>query len=384
MLKKNLSFKKGIVKIESTKLFIGLLFILLLTHIFYDFKILNSRLSIKIIILKSLFFFLIFFTSLLINKYLIKIQKQKYLKYVLLVICMVYLIVNDFVLLNEFDKYKIEPYIDFFMIIFSPIFLSIWFICILSLFILLKYFIVIYFFHAYYLGELIFALITAIFVSVLILFTLKFLIRTVEVKYETRLKEEILLTMEILELKDPYTKGHSERVAKYAKIFAKESQKYTKKTLENFYFACLVHDIGKIGIPDKILNKNSHLTNDEFSIIKKHSLLGSKLLNSLSFTNENQSIIRSHHEKWDGSGYPDGLKGDEIPLNARIVSIADAFDAMTSTRSYRNALSAEEAYKRIIAGAGTQFDPNLIETFKKVYPKWVKHLKNKNGVVIEE
>ena len=373
-------------KIASTKLlisglFIIVLYILLSAHIFYDLIIFNTILSLKITILEFLIFLLLFSTFLLINTYLIK--KQKYLKYVFLVLYIIYRIVHDIVLIDDFEKLIIASYIDFFMIIFSLMFLSISFLCFLSFFVLLKYLILFYFYPAYYLDELIFAFNTAVLVSIVILFTLQFLVRTFKSEYEIRIKDNILLMMEILELKDPYTKGHSERVAEYATILAEESRIYTKKDLENFYLACLLHDVGKIGIPDEILNKDSHLTNEEYSVIKKHSLLGAKLLNNLSFTppfiHEHRSIIRSHHEKWDGSGYPDGLKGHEIPLNARIVSIADAFDAMTSTRSYRNALSAEEAYKRIIEGAGTQFDPSLIETFQKVYPKWIELLKNKNN-----
>ena len=380
MMAKKLNFNK----ITSTKLLISALFIIVLyillsAHNFYDFIIFNTILWLKITILEFLIFLLLFSTSLLINKYLIK--KQKYLKYVFLLLYIIYRIVHVIVLIDDFEKLIIASYIDFFMIIFSLMFLSNSLLCILSFFFLLKYLLLFYFYPSYYLDELIFAFNTAVLVSILILFTLKFLVRTFKSEYEMRIKDIILLMMEILELKDPYTKGHSERVAEYATILAEESRIYTKKDLENFYLACLLHDVGKIGIPDEILNKDSHLTNEEYSVIKKHSLLGAKLLNNLSFTplfiHEHRSIIRSHHEKWDGSGYPDGLKGHEIPLNVRIVSIADAFDAMTSTRSYRNALSAEEAYKRIIEGAGTQFDPSLIETFQKVYPKWIELLKNK-------
>uniref|UniRef100_UPI00101E9953 HD-GYP domain-containing protein n=1 Tax=Bacillus albus TaxID=2026189 RepID=UPI00101E9953 len=202
------------------------------------------------------------------------------------------------------------------------------------------------------------------------------LMKQITLSYQKQMKETMLLVMETLELKDSYTKGHSERVANYAKILAKETGKYDEKALNMFYFACLLHDVGKIGISDEILNKDSTLTNEEYNIIKGHTLLGIKVVKNLSLSEENESIIRSHHEKWDGSGYPDGLKKEQIPLGARIVSIADAFDAMTSTRSYRYALPPEEAYKRIIKGAGTQFDPHLIEIFKRVYPIWIKIMRN--------
>ncbi|PGZ57371.1 hypothetical protein COE58_25855 [Bacillus cereus] len=195
-------------------------------------------------------------------------------------------------------------------------------------------------------------------------------------KSEKKVEEIIQSIMNILGLKDHYTKGHSERVAKYSKILAKKSNQYDEAALSNFYFASLLHDIGKLGISNKILNKTTYLTNDEYNVIKTHPKLGVKLIKSLSLNEEGESVIRSHHERWDGSGYPDGLKNNEIPYGARIVSLADTFDAMTSTRAYRPALSPEEAYKRIIEGAGTQFDPELVEDFKMVYPSWIRILES--------
>ncbi|PEF43414.1 hypothetical protein CON22_26050 [Bacillus cereus] len=187
--------------------------------------------------------------------------------------------------------------------------------------------------------------------------------------------EEIIQSiMNILELKDPYTRGHSERVAKYALLLAQETSKFDEVNLNKFYFSCLLHDIGKLGIPNEILNKASYLENDEYNIIKTHPTLGIKLIENYSLIEGYESVIRSHHEKWDGSGYPDGLKHNNIPLCARIISFADAFDAMTSARVYRSVLSPKEAYKQIIEGAGTQFDPQLVEDFKLVYPLWVENL----------
>ncbi|WP_368509271.1 HD-GYP domain-containing protein [Bacillus thuringiensis] len=191
-------------------------------------------------------------------------------------------------------------------------------------------------------------------------------------------KENLELLLKTLELKDVYTFRHSERVAKFATILAKETSKFTDAALKRFYIGCLLHDIGKIKIPHKILNKSSFLTNKEYQIIKNHPLIGIELIKSHPLVGGwiagYEDIIFSHHEKWDGSGYPKGLKKEEIPLNARIVAIADAFDAMTSNRAYRNALSFEEAYEKIINGADAQFDSVLVEVFKKFYPLWIKVL----------
>ncbi|HDR6958116.1 TPA: HD-GYP domain-containing protein [Bacillus cereus] len=184
------------------------------------------------------------------------------------------------------------------------------------------------------------------------------------------MKETALLVMRIMELKDPYTRGHSERVANYATILARETNEYDDNSLKQFHFICLLHDIGKIGIPDEILKKPSSLTEDEYNLIKAHPQLGSEVFKNISLIKGGEDIILSHHERWDGNGYPQKLKGNQIALCARIVAIADAFDAMTSSRAYRPVLSPEEAYKRIIKGSGTQFDPFIVEIFKKVFPLW--------------
>lgn len=185
-------------------------------------------------------------------------------------------------------------------------------------------------------------------------------------------KEVIVLLFNILGLKDAYTKGHSKRVAVYATILAKETKKYNQNSLTKFYHSCLLHDIGKMGIPNKILKKPSSLTKEEYNVMRTHPERGLQVVKLFPFISVDPSIILSHHEKWDGSGYPNGLKRHEIPLSARIVAIADAFDAMTSTRVYRTAMTPKEAYDQIIKGAGTQFDPELINIFKKVFTSWVK------------
>lgn len=175
-----------------------------------------------------------------------------------------------------------------------------------------------------------------------------------------------------LELKDPYTRGHSERVAKYALSLASKTGLYNEEQLKSFYYACLLHDIGKINIPDHILTKPGKLTDEEFEIIKTHPTVGAQILKNVEGISDYLSIIRNHHERWDGKGYPDGLPQEQIPFDARITAIADSFDAMTSTRSYRNAMPAEAAYQQIVEGKGTQFDPYLVELFQYVYPQWLE------------
>ena len=118
--------------------------------------------------------------------------------------------------------------------------------------------------------------------------------------------------------------------------------------------------------------KPGKLTKEEFDIIKSHPAVGAEAVKNVEGIKDSICVIQSHHERWDGKGYPDQFKGEEIPLQARISTFADAFDAMTSSRSYRDAMPVEEAYRRIIEGKGTQFDPMLVEEFIKVYPSWVK------------
>lgn len=175
-----------------------------------------------------------------------------------------------------------------------------------------------------------------------------------------------------IELKDPYTRGHSERVAYYAQSLAVETGKLTEEELNSFNYACLLHDIGKVNIPDGILMKPGKLSKEEFNIIKTHPVVGAEAITKVSGLENSIDVIKSHHERWDGKGYPENLIGTAIPFMARIVTIADAFDAMTSSRSYRDALPTSEAFKRIIEGKGTQFDPYLVDLFTKVYPNWVE------------
>ncbi len=165
-----------------------------------------------------------------------------------------------------------------------------------------------------------------------------------------------------LEAKDVYTKWHSQRVTEYALMIAKTLGCDEKET-ESIRTITFLHDIGKLGIQDSLLNKPGNLTDTEFHTIQMHTLIGEKIVENLNLNSDEIAIIRNHHEYWDGSGYPDGLGEEDIPFLARIVSVADSFDAMTSNRSYRKALNTEEAMVRLIEQRGRQFDPMIVDGF---------------------
>lgn len=173
-----------------------------------------------------------------------------------------------------------------------------------------------------------------------------------------------------LEAKDPYTRQHSQRVTEYAMGLA-EYMNLSRDQIEMINFAGMLHDIGKIGIRDGILTKTARLTDEEFDQIKQHPLIGETIVEPLGLLPEERAIVRNHHERWDGRGYPDGLAGEEIPLLARVLAVTDAFDAMTTTRSYRQAMSLESAMAEMRRCMGTQFDPNICAMWIEAVEKGV-------------
>ncbi len=172
-----------------------------------------------------------------------------------------------------------------------------------------------------------------------------------------------------LDAKDTYTHGHSHRVTMYSLILAKEME-FEEDMLEEIETAGLLHDIGKIGIPEDILCKPGKLTDDEYQVIQGHAPGGRKILSTIPGLKSVSAWISCHHEKWDGTGYPNGLKGEDIPLPSRILAVADTYDAMTSNRSYRKGLPHEVAVEEIKNCAGTQFAPGVIEVFLKIEHKF--------------
>lgn len=169
----------------------------------------------------------------------------------------------------------------------------------------------------------------------------------------------------IIDAKDEYTKGHSYRVAEYSSLLAKELG-YDDERVANVKYIGLLHDIGKIGIPDSILNKPGKLNDSEYAIMRKHAEIGGNILSGNNMINGMDEGAKYHHERYDGRGYPQGLKGEEIPEMARIIGIADSYDAMTSNRVYRKALSNETVIAELKRCSGTQFDPKLAEIFIKM------------------
>jgi len=172
--------------------------------------------------------------------------------------------------------------------------------------------------------------------------------------------ETLGVLINAIEEKDQYTRGHSERVKDISVLLAKELKGVHLELLEE---AALLHDIGKIGIPERILNKPGRLTKEEFDIIKMHPEKGERILLSSSRLQNVAKIVRQHHERVDGKGYPDGLCADKIEIEARIIAVADAFDAMTSKRSYREEMSFEKGLGILRENSGTQFDPKVVEVF---------------------
>jgi len=164
-----------------------------------------------------------------------------------------------------------------------------------------------------------------------------------------------------IEVKDCYTRGHCERVERYVQVLAREMA-LDEERQYNLKIACILHDIGKIGVPETIISKPGKLSDEEYAKMKEHPVLGGKIVKNL-YGFDLEEIIRHHHENFDGTGYPDGLQGDEIPLESRIMAVMDTFDAMTTNRPYRKGRSLDEAVAEIKRCSGTQFDPEVVRTF---------------------
>ena len=165
-----------------------------------------------------------------------------------------------------------------------------------------------------------------------------------------------------VEAKDPYTRGHSDRVSEYSVLIGKKLG-LSEQDLKTLKIGGLFHDIGKIGVPDNILLKTSKLTDDEYSEIKNHPTIGAHILSNATIFKEMLPVVKHHHERYDGNGYPGKLKGSDIPFLARITAVADSFDAMTSKRTYRDSLSLDIVKEEIKKCKGTQFDPEITDVF---------------------
>ncbi len=177
----------------------------------------------------------------------------------------------------------------------------------------------------------------------------------------------------VIDAKDPYTRGHSQRVVEYA-LPGGVSLSLSQKELEVLEYAGILHDIGKIGIADSILSKPGKLTTEEYCAFLEHPVIGAKIIDGIPFLNPVKGLVLHHHERYDGTGYPDGLKGDDIPMGARILAVADTFDSITTDRPYRAALSTEHAIRELRRCSGNQFCPIAVEAFISGFEKRIQYL----------
>ena len=178
--------------------------------------------------------------------------------------------------------------------------------------------------------------------------------------------DAIMALTEALSAKDPYTRGHSERVSMYALLLS-ESLGLKAEEIDGIHIGAYLHDVGKIGIPEVVLNKQGKLSPDEYKQIMEHANISGQIVSQIPNLSHIAQMVRYHHERYDGNGYPDGLLADNIPLGSRILSIADAFDAMTSARPYRPIYEPKEALIELKSCCGTQFDPVLCGAFVDAY-----------------
>lgn len=176
--------------------------------------------------------------------------------------------------------------------------------------------------------------------------------------------DSVKVLVEAIDAKDPYTRGHSDRVKKMSLRIARGFG-FSEERLEALEYGALLHDIGKIGIKDEILQKQGPLSPEEYQIIQAHPLIGEKIVEGVEFFRDKIPMIRHHHEHYDGKGYPDGLAGEKIPLEARIITVPDAFDAMTSIRPHRKVRPLQEVLEEMEKFRGTQFDPQILDYFIK-------------------
>jgi putative two-component system response regulator len=182
-------------------------------------------------------------------------------------------------------------------------------------------------------------------------------------------KSSLIMLANAIELRDEHTRGHVERVRNHALAIA-EQLGWTSGQSNHLEYGSILHDIGKIQIPERILKKPGKLDDLEWIEMKKHPIIGVELIKNIPYLEPAIPVIRHHHERWDGNGYPDGLCGEQIPLSARIVAVADALDAMTSfDRPFRMALSPEQAYEEIARCSGTHFDPGVVKAFQRTWDK---------------
>lgn len=184
-------------------------------------------------------------------------------------------------------------------------------------------------------------------------------------RMEQAYRRSLLTLARAVETKDLKAAGHGERVARYAVDTARQ-MRLQRKTIKNMEYASFLQDVGNIQVAHAILNKPDRLTPDEMRQLQSHTMIGEQIVTQVRFLKEIAPLVRHHHEAWDGSGYPDGLKGDDIPVGARILAVATAFDAMTSDRPYHDRMDEETAVAELKASAGGKFDPEVVQAFLRM------------------
>jgi HD domain-containing protein len=191
---------------------------------------------------------------------------------------------------------------------------------------------------------------------------------------EAKLMTEVNMALaNAIEAKDSYTRGHSERLAKLAGACA-ERMNLSRDEVGAVRLGAILHDVGKIGIPDRILRQSMSLTEDEMAWMRRHPQIGADIIGPVEGLHHVSPLIRHHHEKWDGTGYPNGLRGNAIPMGSRIIAVADAFEAMVADRIYRPSLGLEKALEELRAGRGSHFDPQVVDTFLDMIANDTVHL----------
>jgi putative two-component system response regulator len=184
---------------------------------------------------------------------------------------------------------------------------------------------------------------------------------------QTAYQSSLIMLSNAIELRDEYTRGHVERVMDYSLTIAR-TMGWTNGKLGPLRLGSILHDIGKIHIRESVLHKPGPLDEQEWLEMRQHPVIGAELIKNVEYLAPATPIVRHHHERWDGKGYPDGLEGEQIPLHARVVAVADSLDAMTYNRVYQAALSPERAYQEITRNSGTAYDPQVVEAFRSVWP----------------
>jgi putative nucleotidyltransferase with HDIG domain len=180
-------------------------------------------------------------------------------------------------------------------------------------------------------------------------------------------KDALLALMQVIDERDQHTFDHSRNVSQVSRSLA-EALKLPQEEIETIASAALLHDLGKVGMADDILFNPKLLNPEERKSAERHAEIGALLLSKFPLFEKGANLVRHHHERYDGKGYPDGLKGEAIPMGARIISVGDAYQAMTEERPYRHAFTHDTAAKQIVAGSGSQFDPKVVEKFLELYP----------------